>query len=63
MSRKNEREGKEADTMTATAMEYNEKIFLSELEGSLKEVQEKKKSRNSKPAQSSWRELFTMDEE
>lgn len=49
--------------MATVAMEYNEKIFLSELESSLKEMQEKKKSRSSKPAQSSWRELFTMDEE
>lgn len=54
---------KEDVVMAATAMEYNEKIFLSEFEGSLKEVQEKKKSSNSKSAQSSWRELFTMDEE
>lgn len=54
---------KEAESMAMVAMEYNEKIFLSELEGSLKEMQEKKNSRSSKPSQSSWRELFTMDEE
>lgn len=54
---------KEAESMATVAMEYNEKIFLSELEGSLKEMQEKKKAKSSKPAQSSWRELFTMDEE
>lgn len=49
--------------MAAIAVEYNEKIFLSELESSLKEMQEKKNAGSSKHAQPSWRELFTMDEE
>jgi hypothetical protein len=42
---------------------YNKKIFLSELESSMKEVKEKKSSKKDQPKQSSWRELFNTDKE
>ena len=50
---------READSM-ATA-EYNKDIFLTELEESLKEMQEKRKSNTTKTERSSWRDLFTTE--
>ena len=59
MVNKTEEEDKEVDSMAET-VEYNEKIFLSELEASLQELQEMKKVRNSHSAQSSWRDVFKV---
>lgn len=56
------KEDKEVDVMNAT-VEYDEKVFLAELEASLREMQEKKRLKNNKHKQSSWRDLFDMDEE
>ena len=63
MGSEEESEDREVDIMAATTVEYNEKVFLSELESSLKEMQEKKKAMNGNLPKSSWRDLFTMDEE
>lgn len=46
-----------------TTIEYNEKFFLTELEGSLKEMKEKRKSHNDHLTQPSWRDLFNIDKE
>ena len=56
MSKENDQVEKEVDSMNAT-VEYNEKTFLAELEESLKEMQEKRKAKNSKSTQSSWHDL------
>lgn len=52
-------EEKEADSMIMSAEKYNKEVFLIELEESLKELKEKRKSK--KAAQSSWRDLFTTE--
>lgn len=52
---------READSMTTASVEYNKKIFLAELEESLKEMSEKKKCNNTKTKQSSWGDLFAID--
>lgn len=52
-------EEKEADSMIMSAEKYNKEVFLIELEESLKEMKEKRKSK--KTAQSSWRDLFTTE--
>ncbi len=62
MGEREEKEDKEVDIMEMKTNDYNEKIFLSELECSLKEMREKKRTINSNSKKSSWRDLFTMDE-
>lgn len=52
---------KEADSMTTATVEYNKDIFLAELEESLKEMKEKRKSKTAKTERSSWRDLFTTE--
>lgn len=52
-------EEKEADSMIMSAEKYNKEVFLIELEESLKEMKEKRKSK--KAVQSSWRDLFTTE--
>lgn len=54
-------EEKEADSMIMSAEKYNKEVFLIELEESLKEMKEKRKSKAKKAAQSSWRDLFTTE--
>jgi hypothetical protein len=54
-------EEKEADSMIMSAEKYNKEVFLIELEESLKEMKEKRKSKAKKTAQSSWRDLFTTE--
>lgn len=54
--------GDRQDSILA-ATEYNEKIFLSELEDSLKEMREMKESVHGKSRQHSWRDLFRLEEE
>lgn len=54
-------EEKEADSMIMSAEKYNKEVFLIELEESLKEMKEKRKSKVKKTAQSSWRDLFTTE--
>jgi hypothetical protein len=61
MSEESEQEDKEVDTMEA--IKYDKQAFLAELESSLKEMVEKNNKKDKKPKQSSWRKLFTMDEE
>lgn len=53
---------KEVDIMEAT-VEYNEKVFLTEFEESLKEMKQKKSLKSNKDTQSSWRDLFCVDKE
>ncbi len=62
MSEIEEKEDKEVGIMERKTNDYNEKVFLSELECSLKEMREKKGAINSNSKKSSWRDLFTMDE-
>ena len=52
---------KEAGSMTSTTIEYNKDIFLHELDETLKEMKENKKTRSTKNKQSSWRDLFTKE--
>lgn len=47
--------------MTTATVEYNKDIFLAELEESLKEMKEKRKSKTAKTERSSWRDLFTTE--
>ncbi|GAA6275904.1 hypothetical protein F170042I7_20900 [Blautia caecimuris] len=47
--------------MIMSAEKYNKEVFLIELEESLKEMKEKRKSKAKKTAQSSWRDLFTTE--
>lgn len=54
---------KEADSMTTASIEYNKVTFLSELEESLKEMREKRKSKTTKSERSSWRDLFTTEKD
>lgn len=54
---------KEADSMTTVTLEYNKDIFLSELEDSLKEMRNKRKSKTAKTERSSWRDLFTTEKD
>lgn len=55
--------GEEADSMTTVSIEYNKDTFLSELEESLKEMREKRKSKTVKSERSSWRDLFTTEKD
>lgn len=52
---------KEADSMMTANIEYSKDIFLAELEESLKEMKEKRKSKAEKTKQSSWRDLFITE--
>lgn len=54
---------KEADSMTTVTLEYNKDIFLSELEDSLKEMRNKRKSKTAKTERSSWMDLFTTEKD
>lgn len=54
---------KEADSMTTATIEHNKDIFLAELEESLKEMKEKRKSQTAKKERSSWRDLFTTEKD
>lgn len=62
MIERKKKEDKEVDIMAIKTNDYNEKVFLSELESSLKEMCEKRRVINSNPKKSSWRDLFTTDE-
>lgn len=52
---------KEAVSMTTVTVEYNKDVFLTELEESLKEMKERRKSKSAKAERSSWRDLFTTE--
>lgn len=54
-------DAKEVDSMSTAIVEYNKDIFLAELEDSLKEMKEKRKSKAVKKERSSWRDLFTKE--
>jgi len=59
----NEDKEKEGYSMTTTTINYNEKIFLRELEESLKEMQEMKSKKSKKSKKPSWHDLFILEEE